>query len=63
MTMMDTSRNTPPKLTQSDASFPGHESEASDAEKYVVARRIPAQSRIRDSVSLGHTETSAMTVQ
>lgn len=60
MTITGPGRNTWPRLAQSDPSFPGHESEASDAKKQrqgtfiqVVTRGMPAESRVRDAVSLG----------
>lgn len=62
MTRADTGRNAWPKLTQSDASFPGHESEAGDAKKHRITRGIAAESRSRDAVSLGQAETSAATI-
>lgn len=58
-----------PRLAQSDASFPDHESEASDAKKerqgafvLVVTRGMPAESRVRDTVSLGQAEAPAVTI-
>lgn len=57
MTIIGTGQNTWPRLAQSDASFPGHDSEASDTKKQrrgtfllVVARGMPG-TNCDDSVS------------